>query len=351
MLIRDIGEFRLIQLLAETLTFEGVEGPNLKQPDAWSPRVGIGDDAAVWEGEAGTRVLTTDAMVEGVHFELGLTGWRDLGWKAMAVNLSDIAAMGCLPTLSVVTLGLRDNLPVDGLVEMYRGIADACRSHGGQVVGGDIVRSPVFFVSVAMEGQASITEPDGRGAILTRGAAEIGDVIAVTGSLGDSAGGLRMAQAGEGFDDSTERLRAAHFRPEPRLAAGQALARAGIRAAMDISDGLVGDLTKLCEASDVGAVVRGHEVPTSDALRKPVSRRLAFPCPHRGRRLRAVVHRAGGCGPGGQRGRRRSGDDHRRDRRSLARSDRGGRGWRCDRGGPWRLGPLRNGSEWRRPVT
>ena len=267
MLIRDIGEFRLIQLLAETLTFEGVEGPNLKQPDAWSPRVGIGDDAAVWEGEAGTRVLTTDAMVEGVHFELGLTGWRDLGWKAMAVNLSDIAAMGCLPTLSVVTLGLRDNLPVDGLVEMYRGIADACRSHGGRVVGGDIVRSPVFFVSVAMEGQASITEPDGRGAILTRGAAEIGDVIAVTGSLGDSAGGLRIAQAGEGFDDSTERLRAAHFRPEPRLAAGQALARAGIRAAMDISDGLVGDLTKLCEASDVGAVVRGHEVPTSDALR------------------------------------------------------------------------------------
>ena len=267
MLIRDIGEFRLIQLLAETLTFEGVEGPNLKQPDAWSPRVGIGDDAAVWEGEAGTRVLTTDAMVEGVHFELDLTGWRDLGWKAMAVNLSDIAAMGCLPTLSVVTLGLRDNLPVDGLVEMYRGIADACRSHGGRVVGGDIVRSPVFFVSVAMEGQASITEPDGRGAILTRGAAEIGDVIAVTGSLGDSAGGLRIAQAGEGFDDSTERLRAAHFRPEPRLTVGQALARAGIRAAMDISDGLVGDLSKLCEASDVGAVVRGHEVPTSDALR------------------------------------------------------------------------------------
>ena len=267
MLIRDIGEFRLIQLLAETLTFEGVEGPNLKQPDAWSPRVGIGDDAAVWEGEAGTRVLTTDAMVEGVHFELDLTGWRDLGWKAMAVNLSDIAAMGCLPTLSVVTLGLRDILPVDGLVEMYRGIADACRSHGGQVVGGDIVRSPVFFVSVAMEGQASITEPDGRRVILTRGAAEIGDVIAVTGSLGDSAGGLRIAQAGEGFNESTERLRAAHFRPEPRLAAGQALARAGIRAAMDISDGLVGDLTKLCEASDVGAVVRGHEVPTSDALR------------------------------------------------------------------------------------
>ena len=267
MLIRDIGEFRLIELLSETLATEGVEGPEHTGHGAWSPRVGIGDDAAAWDGEAGTRVLSTDAMVEGVHFEPGLTGWRDLGWKAMAVNLSDMAAMGCLPTCSVVTLGLRDNLPVDGLVEMYRGIAEACQNHGGQVVGGDIVRSPVFFVSVAMEGQASITEPDGRGVILTRGAAEIGDVIAVTESLGDSAGGLRMAQAGERFNDSTESLRAAHFRPEPRLAAGQALARAGIRAAMDISDGLMGDLSKMCEASGVGAVVRGNDVPASKVLR------------------------------------------------------------------------------------
>ena len=267
MLVRDAGEFRLIQLLAETLAFEGVEGPEHAGHGAWKPRIGIGDDAAAWDGEAGTRVLSTDAMVEGVHFELDLTGWRDLGWKAMTVNLSDMAAMGCLPTCSVVTLGLRGDLPVNGLTEMYRGIADACRSHGGRVVGGDIVRSPVFFVTVAMEGQASITEPDGRGVILTRDAAEVGDVIAVTGSLGDSAGGLRRAQAGERFDDSTERLRAAHFRPEPRLAAGQALARAGIRAVMDISDGLVGDLSKMCEASGVGAVVRGNEVPTSAALR------------------------------------------------------------------------------------
>ena len=264
MLVRDTGEFRLIDLLAETLAAEGVEGPGL---DAPMSRVDIGDDAAVWEGGAGTRVLTADAMVEGVHFDLDLTHWRDLGWKAMAVNLSDVAAMGCLPTCSVVTLGLRDDLPVEGLVEMYRGMAEACRSHGGRVVGGDVVRSSVFFVSVAMEGEATVSDPDGRGVTLTRHAAEIGDVIAVTGALGDSAGGLHLALAGEEFDDSTERLRAAHFRPEPRLAAGQVLAKAGIRAAMDISDGLVGDLTKLCDASGVGAVVRGGDVPVSDALR------------------------------------------------------------------------------------
>ena len=266
--VRDVGEFRLIEMLAETLAAEGLEGPDFTGSDAFASRAGIGDDAAAWEGEAGTRVLTTDAMVEGVHFELGLTSWRDLGWKTMVVNLSDVAAMGCAPTCSVVTLGLRDDQQVEGLLEMYRGMADACRSHGGRVVGGDVVRSPVFFVSVAMEGEAGIAGQDGRGIILTRGAAEIGDVIAVTGSLGDSAGGLRMALAGERFDEATAQLQTAHFRPEPRLGAGQALAAAGIRAAMDVSDGLVGDLSKLCQAGKVGAVVRGDDVPVSDVLRR-----------------------------------------------------------------------------------
>ena len=267
MLVRDTGEFRLIELLAETLAAEGLDGPDIAGDDARYPRLGIGDDAAAWGDEAGTRLLTTDAMVEGVHFDPDLTGRRDLGWKAMAVNLSDVAAMGCLPTCSVVTLGLRDDLPVEGLVEMYRGMAEACRSHGGRVVGGDVVRSPTFFLNVAMVGRAGVTGPDGRGTVLTREAAEVGDVIAVTSSLGDSAGGLRVALAGEGFDESTERLRTAHFRPEPRLAEGQALVEVGIRAAIDISDGLVGDLSKLCEASGVGAVVHGDDIPVSKELR------------------------------------------------------------------------------------
>ena len=267
MLVRDSGEFRLIALLAETLATECVDRPGRSEPVSPARGLGIGDDAAAWEGDSGIRVLTADAMVEGVHFDLGLTSWRDLGWKALAVNLSDVAAMGCAPTCSVVTLGLRDDLPVEGLVEMYRGMAEACRAYGGRVVGGDVVRSPVFFVSVAMEGEASVRGPGGEGIILTRGAAEAGDAIAVTGSLGDSAGGLRMALAGEELDEADRRLHDAHFRPSPRIGEGQALAGAGVRAAMDVSDGLAGDLKKLCEASGVGALVHGSVVPVSRELR------------------------------------------------------------------------------------
>lgn len=266
MLVSDIGEFQLIELLTETLDQEGVLRPGNAGADGGRLRLSIGDDAAAWDAPTGTRVFTTDTMVEGGHFVLDQIGWHDLGWKVMAVNLSDVAAMGCLPTYSIVTLGLRDDLPVDGLVEMYRGIADACREFGGQVVGGDIVRSPVFFVTVAMEGAATEQDETGQGTLLTRSAAKIGDVIAVTGTLGDSAGGFRIAVADKPFDGSTNRLHNAHFRPIPRLAAGQTLVKAGGKTAMDISDGLIGDLQKLCNASGVGAVVHTENLPISDEL-------------------------------------------------------------------------------------
>jgi len=208
--------------------------------------------------------LSTDTMVEGVHFNLDRTSWRDLGWKAMAVNLSDVAAMGCSPGYSVVTLGLHGGLPVDGLKEMYLGMADACRRFGGAAVGGDVVRSPVFFVTVAMTGMAG----DGDTPLLLRGAARPGDQVAVTGSLGGSAGGLRMLAEGPVLDDKTgSYLRDAHNRPAPRVSEGAILRRDGVLAAIDISDGLVADLDKLCEASGVGAVVRSGLLPVDARLK------------------------------------------------------------------------------------
>ena len=270
MLVRDVGEFHLIDTLAKTIADGG--GDNLDRLDAhgFRLRLSIGDDAAAWDAPQGVRILTTDTMVEGVHFDLGRASWRDLGWRSIAVNLSDVAAMGCAPTYSVVTLGIREDLPVDGLVDMYRGMLDAHREFGGAIAGGDVVRSPTFFVSVALAGTATAPEKGGApGApLLTRHSASPGDEIAVMGSLGCSAGGLRMMMEGLEFDlETANHLRDAHNRPMPRISQGVTLAKNGVASAIDISDGLVDDLGKLCKASGVGAVVRMNQLPADGFLK------------------------------------------------------------------------------------
>ena len=271
MRVGDVSELDLIEILAKVIGGEKPLGGQEVASPGFRLRLSIGDDAAAWDGPAGSRVLTTDTMVEGVHFDLGRIGWADLGWKSLAANLSDIAAMGCAPLYSVVTLGLRGDLPVKGLEEMYRGMLEACRSCGGEIVGGDIVRSPVFFVSVAMVGAAPTTEGSGLGQapLLTRGAAKPGDKIAVTGSLGCSGGGLRMMLQELSFDGETSaHLANAHNRPVPRVAQGLPLVGQGVAAAIDVSDGLVDDLRKLCESSGVGAVVHSTQVPADDVLKR-----------------------------------------------------------------------------------
>src|SRR5215207_3868707 len=133
--VRDVGEFGLIDLLATSLPTEVRAGTNLP--------LGIGDDAAIWQPTWGERVVvTTDSLVEEIHFRLDWTDWESLGHKALAVNVSDLAAMGADPKVAVVTLGLRGSERIADLVALYTGMGDIARRHGVVIAGGDIVRSP-----------------------------------------------------------------------------------------------------------------------------------------------------------------------------------------------------------------
>lgn len=256
--VSQIGEFGLIDRLARLLN-----GSNRDplQPEA-SGAIGIGDDAALWEPTPGRReVLTTDALIEDVHFRHRTTSWRDLGWKALAQNVSDIAAMGAAPTRAFVTLGLRPDTHVADLEELYRGMAELASAYRFEIAGGDTVSSPVTMLSITVVG-----ELEGQG--LRRAAGQPGDMLAVTGTLGGSAGGLQLLEAGDAPDDDpdVEPLVMAHRRPRPRVAEALALAELGVRCGMDLSDGLLGDSGKLAYASGLSAVLRRHLLPVLPAL-------------------------------------------------------------------------------------
>ena len=251
--VSEIGEFGLIERLAKAI---GAERPE-------SLIVGIGDDAAAWRVNGSVVLATTDTLVEGVHFLAGRTPWADLGWKALAVNVSDIAAMGGEPQYALVTLGLPPETPVQGVDELYEGLRECAREYGVAVAGGDVVRAPQVMVSVAVLGRAEVAV-DGRPRLMRRDAARAGYAIAVTGTLGRSAAGLRRLKEGAPADDPLAR---AHLRPRPPLALARRAVQLGVPCAIDISDGLLQDLGHVCEMSGLGAVVRAAAVPLSDELR------------------------------------------------------------------------------------
>ena len=224
-------------------------------------RLGIGDDAAVLAVPAGQElVVAIDTLVEGVHFPRG-TAAADIGWKALAVNLSDLAAMGASPAWALLSLTLpqADSGFVEDFVE---GFAQLARPHRLALVGGDTTRGPLA-VSVAVHGFA----PPGKA--LTRQGARVGDVVLVTGTLGDAAAGLHVlqqaARSEEGAGNLREFLVERLNRPAPRLAAGIAL-RDQAHACVDVSDGLLADLGHICKASGVGAEIDAALLPRSSAL-------------------------------------------------------------------------------------
>jgi thiamine-monophosphate kinase len=217
--------------------------------------VGVGDDAAVLEPERNAlEVITTDALVEGVHFDCAFVAPADIGHKALAVNLSDLAAMGAAPRAALLSLMLPDAWPVahlDALLDGMLALADRARI---VLVGGNITRSPgPLIVDVTVTGSVH------RRRILTRAGARAGDDLYVTGSIGGSAAGLRELRA-----NPVSRSAAAtrYRRPEPRTRFGMLLGRnRAARACVDLSDGLADGIRQLGEASGLGAVIDGKALP------------------------------------------------------------------------------------------
>jgi thiamine-monophosphate kinase len=258
----DIGEFGLIEHI------EGI----LPRPPA-EVLVGIGDDAAVWRCGGRLAIATTDTLVENIHFRRDLTSWYEIGWKSIAANFSDIASMGGVAKYVLIAVGLPDDIRVESVADLYRGIADICLKFGAFVVGGDTVASPSgVVVNVTVFGESSedddSVDTQGSPRLMLRSTASAGDTVGVTGFLGSSAAGLEtLLNKALVAPGDANLLRKAHSYPIPRLVEGRRLASLGVKACMDISDGLAGDLKKICDRSAVGAVIRIDELPIHEAVR------------------------------------------------------------------------------------
>lgn len=231
-------------------------------------RLGIGDDAALYAlDDERYGVFTTDMLVEGVHFKREWATFADVGWKSVAVNLSDIAAMGGEAALVLVAAALPEREATTDAEAILRGAQECAGAYGAQIAGGDTVRSSgPLVVSVAAFGEARRDE------ILRRDAAKAGDLVAVTGSFGGAAAALRSLERGE---RPPADLAARLHRPLPRLAEGQALARAGVRCGIDCSDGLIRSLDLLAEASGTSLVVEEAAIPVDPSAQAKLGRAAA----------------------------------------------------------------------------
>ena len=249
-----VGELGELALLARLHPFLALEGGQVV--------VGAGDDAAVWQPPLGRAVVvTTDSLAEGVHFTLPLDPARavDLGWRLLAVSLSDLAAMGARPGPAFISLALPAPWPVAWVEAIYQGLAECAARFEVPIAGGNMTESAAALLTSTCVGSVEPGE-----ALLRRGA-RAGWDLAVTGSLGAAAAALRAAAAGQDPDPAWR----AAARPIPRVEAGQALLDAGIRVAIDVSDGLYADARRLLAPDGpTGLLIEADALPAAAGVRR-----------------------------------------------------------------------------------
>jgi len=252
--IKDIGEFGFIR--------------SIKDNSQFCPRKlikGIGDDCAVI-GPYDSKVvlLSTDLLVENVHFLMDKITPEQLGQKAIAVNLSDIAAMGGKALHVLVSLAVPNSMNLDTLMGVYQGIKNMCRKYHINLAGGDTSASLTgLVINVSVVGEVPEDE------VVYRSGARTGDEIYLTGAIGDSAAGLALIKGEASAPEAVAfALKYAHNCPIPHLKEGRAISRSRLASAMiDVSDGLLADLKHLCEESNAGAVLFQETLPLSDNLK------------------------------------------------------------------------------------
>ncbi len=256
MKVRELGEFRLIDKLNKMIADAKLDKAS---PDLI---LGIGDDTTAWQGDNKIQLATVDTMVQGVHFTLNTITWRELGWKSLAINLSDIAAMGGVPRYVLVALALPEDTEVANVTDLYQGLIEIAKEYQVAIVGGNISRASETSITITVLGNC----PQNK--ILQRSNAKAGDAIAVTGHAGSAAAGLVMLTKKLKFKAADAKyLSNAFLRPVPRIAEGRILLKYGITTAIDTSDGLLADLHHVCEASKVSAKVNVDLVPIHNAVK------------------------------------------------------------------------------------
>ncbi len=254
--VAQLGEQELIRRMAEVLS--SVANPATPT----DVLVGIGDDAALVRWGNPFALLKSDQQVEGVHFDRSWAEPEDVGWKALVVNLSDVASMGGTPHSALVSLAVPAETEVSWVERFCSGLSEAASAYGVDVVGGDTSSSPVIVINVALTGTLS-DRTGATGDPLLRSNGMVGDVVAVTGSFGGAGACLRLL-TGTGDKRPTTGLMKALLKPVPRIPEGRVLREEGVRAAIDVSDGLLSDLGRLCGASGFSAVVDASAVPVHD---------------------------------------------------------------------------------------